>query len=214
MASSQSSRTALIVTDMQPDFMPGGALPVPAGDELVAPVAALLRRGLYDVVVATQDWHPTGHMSFASSHRGHQAFESITWHGQPQTLWPDHCVQSSAGAALHPGLPLELVSTIIRKGMDPKVDSYSALRHNPDARGHRPLTGLTGYLRERGVDTVALCGLARDYCVLWSALDAVEAGFGAVFLWDLTCPVFSASDAETRRQLLAHGVRIQTGHAE
>jgi nicotinamidase/pyrazinamidase len=200
--------TALIAVDLQPDFMPGGALPVAEGDRVVEPIARLVRSGEFGLVVATQDWHPPGHASFASAHPGKKPFEVITLHGYEQVLWPDHCIQGTPGAALHRGLPLERVDAIIRKGMDPRVDSYSGLRNNWDARGERPPTGLTGYLRDRGVLRVTVCGLARDYCVKWTAEDAADAGFGVRFLWDLTRPVDPASDARARSELRAKGVEV------
>jgi nicotinamidase/pyrazinamidase len=200
--------TALIVVDLQPDFMPGGALAVAEGDRVVEPIARLVRSGEFDLVVATQDWHPPGHASFASAHPGKKPFDVITLHGHEQVLWPDHCVQGTAGAALHGGLPLERVDAIIRKGTDPRVDSYSGLRNNWDARAERPLTGLAGYLRERGVTEVTVCGLARDYCVKWTAEDAADAGFHVRFLWDLTRPVDPASDAGLRSALASRGVDV------
>lgn len=199
---------ALVVVDLQPDFMPGGALPVAEGDRMVEPIARLVRSGEFGLVVATQDWHPPGHASFASAHRGRQPFDVIALHGHDQVLWPDHCVQGTPGAALHAGLPLERVDAIIRKGTDQGVDSYSGLRNNWNARGERPPTGLAGYLRERGVTEVTVCGLARDYCVKWTAEDAVDAGFRVRYRWDLTRPVDPASDARVRRDLSHHGVAI------
>ena len=200
--------TALIVVDLQPDFMPGGALPVAEGDRVVEPIARLVRSGEFGLVVATQDWHPPGHASFASAHAGTKPFDVISLHGHDQVLWPDHCIQGTAGAALHGGLPLERVDAIIRKGTDPRVDSYSGLRNNWDARGERPPTGLGGYLRERGVTGVTVCGLARDYCVKWTAEDAADAGFSVQFLWDLTRPVDPGSDGPVRTDLRAKGVAI------
>jgi nicotinamidase/pyrazinamidase len=201
-------RAALIVVDLQPDFMPGGALPVAGGDRVVEPIARLVRSGGFGLVVATQDWHPPGHASFASAHPGKQPFDVIMLHGHEQVLWPDHCVQGTAGAALHQGLPLDRVDAIIRKGTDPGVDSYSGLRNNWDARGERPPTGLAGYLRERGVTDVTVCGLARDYCVKWTAEDAADAGFRVRFLWELTRSVDPAGDDRVRADLVTHGVSI------
>jgi nicotinamidase/pyrazinamidase len=201
-------RTALIVVDLQPDFMPGGALPVAEGDTLVAPVRDLLMSGRFDVVVATQDWHPQGHASFASAHSGKHPFDTIDLYGHEQVLWPDHCVQGTPGAALHEGLPLEWVDAIVRKGNDPAVDSYSGLRNNWNALGQRPPTGLAGFLKERGVTHVLVCGLARDYCVKWTAEDAADAGFRVRFLWDLTRPVDLTSDKRVRSELQAKGVEI------
>lgn len=205
-----SIRTALLVVDLQPDFMPGGALPVAEGDQLVSPIRDLLMSGRFDVVVATQDWHPRGHISFASSHPGAAPYDSITLYGHAQVLWPDHCVQGTAGAALHEGLPLEWVDAILRKGNDPAVDSYSGFRNNWNVMKDRPATGLAGLLKERGVTHVLVCGLARDYCVRWTAEDAADAGFRVRFLWDLTRPVDPESDEEVHEALAAKGVAIVT----
>jgi nicotinamidase/pyrazinamidase len=202
---------ALIVVDVQPDFLPGGALAVAGGDEILAPLRALLDRDAFALHVATQDWHPRGHVSFASSHPGRKPFDVIALHGHEQTLWPDHCVQGTPGAALHPDVPWERVSAVIRKGSDADVDSYSGFRNNWDAAGARPATGLAGYLRERGVEEVWLCGLARDYCVKWSAEDAAAAGFRTRFLWDLTRAVDPSSDARVRADLERAGVAILSG---
>lgn len=206
--------TALIVVDLQPDFMPGGALACHQGDAIVAPIAALLASGHYQTVVATQDWHPANHASFASQHTGKAAFEQITLHGQAQTLWPDHCVAGSPGAALAEGVNWDVADLILRKGSNAQVDSYSAFFENHGPNGQRPPTGLAGWLRERGISTVHVCGLARDYCVLWSAQDAAAAGFKVVFLWDLTRPVTPEGDAPTRTALEAAGIRIVEGQCQ
>jgi nicotinamidase/pyrazinamidase len=203
-----SIRTALIVVDLQPDFMPGGALPVAEGDGVVAPVRDLLLSGRFDVVVATQDWHPQHHASFASAHPGKRPLDVVTLHGHEQVLWPDHCVQATAGAALHEGLPLEWVDAIIRKGSDPTVDSYSAFRNNWNAIGQRAPTGLGGLLKERGITHVLVCGLARDVCVKWTAEDSAAAGFRTRFLWDLTRPVDPAADERVRKDLEQAGVEV------
>jgi nicotinamidase/pyrazinamidase len=205
---STAIRTALIVVDMQPDFMPGGALPVTGGDQLVEPIRDLLMSGRFDGVVATQDWHPRGHVSFASHHAGKKPFDVISLYGHEQVLWPDHCVQGTPGAALHQEIPLEWVDAIIRKGNDPAVDSYSGFRNNWNQLGERPGTGLAGYLRERGVTHVLVCGLARDYCVKWTAEDAAAAGFRVRFLWDLTRPVDPTADDRVRADLAKAGVDI------
>ena len=201
-------RSALLVVDLQPDFMPGGALPVAEGDRIVLPISALARSGIFHLILATQDWHPTGHVSFASSHVGRRPFDVIDLYGHPQTLWPDHCVWGTAGAELHRGLSMDAVAAIIRKGTDPLCDSYSGFRNNWNAKSERPPTGLAGYLQELGVTDVFLCGLARDFCVKWSAEDAAEAGFRAWFLWDLTRPVNSSSDETVRGDLISRGVCI------
>lgn len=203
-----SPQAALIVVDVQPDFMPGGALACHEGDAIVPGIDRLLRSRMFRHVVATQDWHPRGHVSFASSHPGRTSFEQIDLYGQPQTLWPDHCVQGTRGAELHPAIDWSALDTVIRKGNDPGVDSYSGFRENHGPAGRRPLTGLAGWLRERDVDQVFVCGLARDVCVLWTAQDALELGFRASLLWDLSRPVTPNTDAATRATLLAQGITI------
>lgn len=166
-----SERDVLVVVDVQNDFCPGGALAVPDGDAVV-PVINRLGRGFTHVVL-TQDWHPRGHSSFASAHPGRAPFDTVTMPYGPQILWPDHCVQGSAGAAFHPALDLPHAELVLRKGCHAAIDSYSALRENDRTTA----TGLAAYLRERGFGRVTLCGLATDFCVLYSALDAVAAGF-------------------------------------
>ncbi len=213
MTVSDRSGAALLLVDMQHDFMPGGALEVAEGDLIVEPVRRLLETRAYGCVVATQDWHPPGHISFASRHTGREPFETIELYGHEQVLWPDHCVQGSAGAAFHEGLPLESADAIIRKGADPKVDSYSGFRNNWDAHGNRPTTGLAGYLRERGITGVHICGLARDVCVRWTAEDAAELGFETTMIWDLTRAVDPGTDRDVEAALARSGVRITTAHA-
>jgi nicotinamidase/pyrazinamidase len=173
MNPSITERDVLIVTDPQRDFCPGGALAVPDGDAIMPLVNRLARRFAH--VVVTQDWHPAGHMSFASAHPGRKPFETIEVDYGPQTLWPDHCVQGTPGAAFHPSLDVPHAELVIRKGYHRLIDSYSAFREND---GKTP-TGLTGYLHERGLERVTLCGLATDFCVYFSAIDAREAGFEA-----------------------------------
>lgn len=207
-AGARGTGAALLIVDLQMDFLPGGALAVADGDAVIEPIASLMLAGRFDLIVATQDWHPREHISFASSHPGRRPFETIELYGHPQTLWPDHCVAGSSGAALSPGLPWHLVRAVIRKGTDAKVDSYSGFRNNFDARGLRPATGLAGFLRECGMTAVSICGLARDYCVRWSAEDAADAGFRTCLLWDLTRAVDAAGDSALRRSLIAHGVDI------
>lgn len=162
---------ALIVIDVQNDFCPGGALAVEGGDQIVAPINALLAE--FPVRVFTQDWHPAGHSSFASSHEGAAPFDMIEMPYGPQVLWPDHCVIGSAGAAFHPDLKTDPADLIIRKGFRPAIDSYSAFFEND----HKTPTGLEGYLRTRGVEVVTLVGLATDFCVNFSAVDAAKLGF-------------------------------------
>ena len=202
------ARTALILVDIQHDFLPGGALAVAEGDRILEPVRRLLEADPFALYVATQDWHPRGHVSFASSHPGRAPFDRIEVHGYEQTLWPDHCVQGTGGAELHPSIPWDRVSAVIRKGSDPAVDSYSGFRNNRQARGERPPTGLAGYLREHGIASVVLCGLARDFGVKWSAEDAGAAGFEATVLWEMTRAVDPGSDDRVREELRRAGVGI------
>ena len=171
-------RSALLVIDMQYDFMPGGALAVEAGDTLV-PVINRLGAQFRNVVI-TQDWHPVDHISFASSHAGRAPFDSITLPYGPQTLWPDHCVQGSHGAQLHADLAIPHAQLILRKGCNPGIDSYSAFVE----ADRSTQTGLAGYLKERGIDSVFVVGLALDFCVAWSALDARAAGFNTWIIAD------------------------------
>jgi nicotinamidase/pyrazinamidase len=201
-------RSALLVVDIQPDFLPGGALPTHEGHTILEPVARLLAAGPFGLYVATQDWHPPDHVSFASNHAGRKPMETIELYGHEQILWPDHCVQGTAGAALHPRLDTNRFSAIVRKAVDPKVDSYSAIRNNWNQAGERPPTGLAGYLRECAIEQLFIAGLARDFCVRWSAEDAVDEGFTTYVLWDLTRPVDPGSDAEVREALERRGVGI------
>ena len=162
---------ALIVIDVQNDFCPGGALAVAGGHEVVPVINELIRK--FDHVVLTQDWHPERHSSFASTHSGRQPFESIDMPYGAQTLWPDHCVQGTEGAAFHPGLEWTKAELVIRMGFRHAIDSYSAFFEND----HATPTGLSGYLGERGIKDITLAGLATDYCVAFSALDAARLGF-------------------------------------
>jgi nicotinamidase/pyrazinamidase len=202
---------ALLVVDLQHDFLPGGALAVPAGDEVVEPVARLVPA--FATAVATQDFHPRGHVSFASSHPGRAPFESIQLPQGRQELWPDHCVRGTRGAALHPSLPDEALTLVLRKGTRREVDSYSAFRENPDRDGRRLSTGLAAWLQARGVRRVFLAGLARDFCVKWSALDAAASGFETVLLDDLTRPVDPGSRAAVDADLARAGVTLAESRA-
>ncbi len=206
--SPHSERSALLVVDMQPDFMPGGSLAVAGGHEILEPIGRLLESDRFDLCVATQDWHPPDHVSFASNHPGHSPLDTIELYGHPQILWPDHCVQGTPGAALHADLPTTAIAVIVRKATDTDVDSYSAFRNNWNRAGERPPTGLAGYLRERGVTDVYLCGLARDFCVQWSAEDGVDAGFKVHVFWGLTRPVEPESNETVLANLKARGVEI------
>ncbi len=170
---------ALIVIDVQNDFCPGGALAVEGGDEIVQPINALMAE--FEAVVLTQDWHPAGHSSFASTHEGKSPFELIEMPYGPQVLWPDHCIQGSPGANFHMELEVDRADLIIRKGYDPAIDSYSAFFEND----HKTPTGLEGYLRTRGIDTLTMVGLATDFCVNFSAVDAAKLGFKVTVRQDL-----------------------------
>ncbi|MCA1788312.1 MAG: bifunctional nicotinamidase/pyrazinamidase [Gemmatimonadales bacterium] len=206
-----TERTALIVVDLQPDFLTGGPLAVRNGEEILEPLFALIRHGSFDTVVATQDWHPRDHVSFASNHEGAEPFGTKDLYGHEQVLWPDHCVQDTAGARLHPDLPTAPLDALIRKGQDPAVDSYSAFRNNWNRDGERPATGLGAYLKERGIGRVILAGLARDYCVKWSAEDAVAMDFATTVLWELTRPVDPDSDDAVAGALQDRGVDVVDG---
>jgi nicotinamidase/pyrazinamidase len=207
----EPSRDALLVVDLQHDFLPGGALAVQEGDEIVAPIARLAPA--FETVVATQDFHPPGHVSFASTHRGREPFQTFVLPHGPQDLWPDHCVQGSPGAVLHRGLPDRCVTLVLRKGTRRDVDSYSAFRENAGPTGERSTTGLAAWLQARGVRRVFVCGLARDFCVKWSALDAAAAGFEAYVLDDLTRAVFPARRAEVDAELASAGVHVLSSRA-
>ena len=168
----------LLVVDLQYDFCPGGALAVPEGDAILRPVNALGYR--FANCVLTQDWHPRGHVSFASSHPGREPHERIELPAGPQVLWPDHCVQGTRGAELHPGLDIPGAQAIVRKGHHPQIDSYSAFFEND----RRTPTGLDGYLRDRGIERIYIVGLAADFCVLYSALDARRRGYETAVVED------------------------------
>jgi len=201
-------RSVLLLVDIQPDFLPGGALPTHEGDTILEPVSRLLEADPFGLYVATQDWHPSDHVSFASNHEGRTPMETIELYGHEQILWPDHCIQGTPGADLHGEVDWRRFSAIVRKAVDPRVDSYSAIRNNWNPVGDRPPTGLAGYLRERGVVQVFIAGLARDFCVKWSAEDLVDEGFTTYVLWDLTRPVDRASDAVVREALERRGAGI------
>jgi nicotinamidase/pyrazinamidase len=173
-----TDRDALIIIDLQNDFCPGGSLAVAGGDEIVPIVNRLVPR--FDHVLLTQDWHPAGHRSFASAHPGRKPFETVDMPYGKQTLWPDHCVQDTPGAAFHPALACPRAELILRKGYRREIDSYSAFFENDRATP----TGLAGFLRERTLERLFLVGLATDFCVAYSALDARRAGFEAIVLLD------------------------------
>lgn len=201
------SNTALLIIDVQNDFCPGGALAVTGGDAVVPVINDLASR--FATVVVTQDWHPAGHISFAAEHPGKTALDSITLPYGQQILWPTHCVMASEGAALHPDLAVPQANLIIRKGSNRMIDSYSAfLEADRTTR-----TGLDGYLTARGITEVFLCGLATDYCVAWSAEDAVAFGFAATVIEDACRAInLNGSLAQAWARLAAAGVsRVNSG---
>ena len=199
--------SALIVVDVQNCFVTGGTLPVKGGEEVV-PVINRIATGFENVVV-TQDWHTKGHASFASAHAGKKPFETTKMPYGTQVLWPDHCVQGSADAALHKDLALPTAQVVVRKGYHPNVDSYSAFM---EADGKTP-TGLGGYLKQRGIKRVFVTGLATDFCVAWTAMDARKAGFEVYVIEDATRAIdLNGSLAAAWKQMTAKGVkRIQSG---
>ncbi|BBK30687.1 nicotinamidase/pyrazinamidase [Stella humosa] len=205
------SAEALLIVDPQVDFCPDGALAVPGGDEIMAGINSLAER--FGLVVVTQDWHPADHRSFASNHEGGIPFATVAMPYGLQVLWPDHCVQGTAGAAFHPAIAagaLTRAQLVLRKGHDREIDSYSAFFEND----RRTPTGLAGYLRERGVQHCVLVGLAYDFCVAWSALDAVAQGFAVTVIKGLTRsiaipgPDGIATDIAADRDLAAAGVQV------
>ena len=193
---------ALILVDIQNDFIPGGALPVNGGHEIIPLVNNL--QDAFDLVVATQDWHPQNHKSFASNHDQKNPFDKIQLNGLDQVLWPDHCVQGSRGAEFHPQLKMNKVAAVFRKGMDAGIDSYSGFYDN----GHRKTTGLAGYLRERKVQQVFVCGLAADFCVYYTAKDAVKEDFKTFFIEDATRAIDPAGYASAKNDLITNGCSI------
>ena len=197
---------ALILVDIQRDFLPGGALAVDEGDKVI-PVANQLQEH-FDLVVATQDWHPPHHGSFASQHPGQQPFDQIELVGLPQTLWPDHCVQGSPGAAFAEELRMNKVEAIFRKGMYPSIDSYSGFFDN----GHKKTTGLGDYLRGRGVDTVYVVGLAGDYCVNFTLQDALQLGLSAVLVPEGVRSIREEGFQQAVKELKARGGKVVSLH--
>ena len=192
----------LIIVDMQNDFVPGGRLGVPFGDEIVPLINEL--QNSFSLVVATQDWHPQSHKSFASNHKDRKPFERILLHDLEQVLWPDHCVQGSPGAQFHSSLNMDKVEGIFRKGMDPEIDSYSGFYDN----GYKKTTGLAGYLRERKVQKVFVCGLAADYCVLYTAKDALKENFATYIIQDATRPIDNKNFARAKDEIMSLGGHI------
>jgi nicotinamidase/pyrazinamidase len=195
---------ALIIIDAQNDFMPGGRLAVPDGN-LIVPVINRVQ-GHFDLVVATQDWHPENHKSFASNHKDKKAFDTMDLHGVLQTLWPDHCIQGSTGAELHNDINTGRIAAIFRKGMDPEIDSYSGFYDN----NHQLSTGLSGYLKDKGVADLYFCGLAADICVYYSILDSIVEVFSATLIEDASRPLLPDRFDDIKCEIAKLGVRIIT----
>lgn len=187
----------LLVIDLQNDFCPGGSLAVSECDHIISIINHLSRK--FEHVILTQDWHPEGHISFASSHPGSQPYQTIQATYGPQTLWPDHCQQHSQGAQLHRELDIPHAELILRKGFRREIDSYSAFLEND----HKTPTGLAGYLRERGLNRLFLCGLAYDFCVRFSAIDGANLGFECLVIEDATRPVNLPGSVESTDSALA-----------
>lgn len=202
--SSEAGMEALILIDIQNDFCAGGALAVPDGDAVVPVANALMPR--FPLVVATQDFHPAAHLSFASNHPGKQPYEQVELDGLPQVLWPPHCVQGTPGAELHPELDRSRIRRVFTKGTDERIDSYSGFFDN----GHRKATGLGDYLKAEGVTDLVVLGLATDYCVKWTALDARRLGFGVRVVVDGCRGVGLAPGDidEALAEMRAAGVRV------
>ncbi len=193
---------ALLLIDIQYDFLEGGSLEVPGGNQIIPVVNNL--QSQFDLVVATQDWHPPEHLSFASNHEGKKPFEVTTLQGLEQVLWPDHCVQGSRGAEFHDSLLVNKMEAIFRKGMDPGIDSYSGFYDN----GHLKSTGLAGYLRERDVTEVVIAGLAADYCVYFTLMDALKEGFHASLVEDATRPIDAEAFSKRKQEMIDKGAQI------
>ncbi len=188
---------ALVIIDLQNDFIPGGSLAVPGGDEIVPIINELQHK--FELVIATQDWHPLDHSSFAENHSGKKEFETIKWNEMDQILWPVHCVQNSKGAEFNPELNSEKIEAIFRKGTNKEIDSYSGFFDN----AHLKSTGLSGYLKEKGVNQLYFCGLAAEYCVYFSIIDALKEGFEAVLIEDATRAI-SQDDFENAKKTILH----------
>jgi nicotinamidase/pyrazinamidase len=194
--------TVLIIVDMQNDFLPGGALAVAGGDEIIDEINRISKD--YELVVATQDWHPRNHGSFASQHEGSRPYEIGELAGMPQVMWSDHCVQGTLGAELTRHLDQERVEAIFRKGMNPKIDSYSAFFDS----GRLKATGLEGYLKDRGITEVHIAGLAADYCVWYTAQDAISLGFEAAILLDATRAIDPHGFEKIKQEFTGLGGRL------
>ena len=196
----------LILVDIQNDFIPGGSLPVPLGNEVIKLVNEL--QDSFELVVATQDWHPNNHKSFATQHPGKKQFETISLHGLDQVLWPDHCVQGTKGAEFHGDLNMNKVEAVFRKGMNPDIDSYSGFYDN----GYKKSTGLAGYLRDRGTKKVYVCGLAADYCVAFTAKDALKENFETYVIEDATRAIDAIGYSRIKDKIITSGGQYIQSH--
>jgi len=196
----------LIIIDVQNDFMPGGHLEVSHGNQIVPVINKI--QGYFDLVLATQDWHPKEHKSFASNHFGKKPFDRMTLNGVQQTLWPDHCIQGSHGAELHKDIESNRIAAIFRKGMDPDIDSYSGFYDN----NHELTTGLSGFLKEKGVTEIHFCGLAADICVYYTILDSILEGFTSVLVEDASQPLYPDKFDDVKCELAKLGVLIITSN--
>ena len=194
--------TALLVVDLQYDFLPDGALAVQEGDLIIPKINAIQDR--FDLIVATQDWHPLDHQSFASQHQGKNPYDEIELQGQPQVLWPDHCVQGTTGAAFSNAWDSAKVAAIFRKGMNKQIDSYSGFYDNNKVDS----TGLLGYLNEQQVTEVYVCGLAAEFCVFYTARDAQKAGFKTYFLDFATKPISPVGLEQAKTEMIQQGIVV------
>ncbi len=192
----------LIIVDAQIDFMPGGALEVKEGDKIIPVINTIMSQ--FGLVIATQDWHPPHHKSFAVNHPEKKEFEVIDLNGLEQKLWPPHCVQGTKGAEFHPDLKSGPIEAVFRKGMDPEIDSYSGFYDN----GHKKSTGLAGYLKEKGASELYFCGLAADICVYFSLIDALKEGFQATLIEDAAVPLIPEEFSKIKENILAKGGKI------
>jgi nicotinamidase/pyrazinamidase len=197
----------LLIIDVQNDFMPNGSLPVLNGDEIVPIINNIQHK--FDLIIATQDWHPKNHISFASNHERKSNFDIIEIQGKPQTLWPDHCVQGTEGAKFHPKLNTKNFEAIFRKGTDINIDSYSAFYDN----GHLKSTGLASYLKEKGTEELFLCGLASDICVYFSINDAFKEGFSCTFIEDASKALDIEGFEKLKKEMFAMGIQIVTSES-
>ena len=192
----------LVIIDVQNDFMPGVPLEVPEGN-MILPVINKIE-SCFDLIVATQDWHPADHKSFASNHMYKKPFDRVFLRGAEQILWPDHCIQGSSGAEFHTDIETKKIAAIFRKGMDPEIDSYSGFYDN----NHILTTGLAGYLREKGTSEIHFCGLAADICVYYSILDSISEGFSSILVEDASRPLYPDKFDDVKCELAKKGAHI------